>query len=180
MQNRVVLQQLATIKEVYGLRIGITTSGANQNEIILAALDLKVRDRSIFDTFQVTYNIFEQRLSEIIHLINRPGLRLIIKEAMANGRVFRNPDFPYYDMNYSFCEYLAQKYNVGVDAIALRFVIDSLEPAIVLSGANDLTQLHQNMKAASFRLTTEEIEQLRDLRGNTTDYWNARKNLAWQ
>ena len=180
LQNRVVLEQLAAIKEEYHLRIGITTSGANQNEVILAAMEVMMHDKELFDTFQVTYNIFDQRLGEIMPLIKAADLRLIIKEAMANGRIFRNEKFPHYELNYTLCEKLAQKYEVGVDAIALRFVIDSIGPHFVLSGANDLMQLDQNVKAESFQLTAEEIEQLIRLQCNTIDYWNERKNLVWQ
>lgn len=180
LQNREVLEQLASIKEVYNLKIGITTSGANQNEVILAALEVVVRNKVLFDTFQVTYNIFDQRLGEIISRFEETGLRLIVKEAMANGRIFRSDRFPHYDLNYALSEKLAQEYEVGVDAIALRFVIDSIRPSVVLSGANDLFQLHQNLKAESFHLTAEEIEQLTSLKVDTIDYWNERKNLAWQ
>lgn len=180
LQNRKVLEQLAEIKQDYNLRIGITTSGANQNEVVLAALEIMVQDKGLFDTFQVTYNIFDQRLSEIMPLFAASKLRLVVKEAMANGRVFRNVNFPHYDLNYNLCEKLAQKYEVGVDAIALRFVIDSIAPYIVLSGANDILQLDQNLKAESFQLTAEELEQLSSLQVNTIDYWTERKNLVWQ
>ncbi|MBK8504673.1 MAG: aldo/keto reductase [Saprospiraceae bacterium] len=180
LQNREVIHRLAAIKEEYNLRIGITTSGTNQNDVILAASEVIFDRKVLFDTFQVTYNLFDQQLQEIIPLFNTSGLRLIIKEAMANGRVFRNPNYPHYEKNYQICEELARKYKVGVDAIALRFVIDSIHPHTVLSGANQVSQLHQNMKALSFRLTSDEIDQLQRLKVNPIEYWNERKNLTWQ
>jgi aryl-alcohol dehydrogenase-like predicted oxidoreductase len=180
LKNREVIKQLASIKEQYNLRIGITTSGPNQNEVILAASEVMFDQEFLFDTFQVTYNLFDQRLREILPLFKTSNLRLIIKEAMANGRIFRNPDYPHYEKNYQICEELARKYQVGVDAIALRFVIDSIRPYAVLSGAKTAWQLKENIKALTFSLTTDEIEQLHALHVNPVDYWNERKNLSWQ
>ena len=39
LQNKAVLDQLAFLKEEYAIKIGITTTGANQVEVIKAALD---------------------------------------------------------------------------------------------------------------------------------------------
>jgi aryl-alcohol dehydrogenase-like predicted oxidoreductase len=68
---------------------------------------------------------------------------------------------------------------VGVDAIALRFVIDNLKPTYVLSGASDKTQLKQNVKALDFSLSEKELLLLRNLKVSATDYWDERSKLSW-
>jgi aryl-alcohol dehydrogenase-like predicted oxidoreductase len=47
---------------------------------------------------------------------------------------------------------MAKKYQVGTDAIALRYVMDNLEPTYLLSGASNIEQLEQNIKAYNFKL----------------------------
>ena len=53
---------------------------------------------------------------------------------------------------------LATKYDVSVSAIALNWVISM--GAVPLGGARNARQAEQNAKAASFRLTEEEMQSL--------------------
>ena len=64
--NKEVLAQLAFLKKTHRLKIGITTSGTNQVEVIKKALEILVDGESIFDLFQVTYNFLDQSLKEIL------------------------------------------------------------------------------------------------------------------
>ena len=180
LENQEVLNHLYQIKKETGLKIGVTTSGANQKEVIEAALkvDIKGRD-SLFDVFQVTYNIFEQSTCSILKEILKSGKQVIIKEALANGRVFENKKFKHYSESYKLLKELAIKYNVGVDAIALRFVIDNLKPTYVLSGASSKTQLIQNLKALNFNFTKEELELMQDIKTHSKEYWEERGTLQW-
>jgi len=74
---------------------------------------------------------------------------------------------------------LARKYEVGVDAIALRYSMDKLRPYIVLSGASNLMHLEQNLLANQFNLTRSEMEELDQFKVTPTFYWTERKALAW-
>lgn len=179
LENEAALNQLYQIKKETGLHIGITTSGANQKEVIAAALKVSVENESLFDSFQVTYNVFEQSTFSILKEVLKQGKKVIIKEALANGRVFRNKKFQHYSEAYKILDQLSIKYNVGVDAIALRFVIDSLEPTYVLSGASDKTQLVQNLKVLDFSLTSEELKSLKALKTTPKSYWDERSGLNW-
>ncbi len=179
LENEAVLNQLYQIKKETGLLIGITTSGANQKEVITTALEVKVNDEDLFDSFQVTYNVFEQSTFSILENVLRQGKKVIIKEALANGRVFRNEKFQHYNNAYQSLEQLSKKYHVGIDAVALRFVIDGLQPTYVLSGASNSMQLHQNLKALNFTFTSEELELLKTLKVAPEDYWNERSVLNW-
>jgi len=179
LENVDVLKRLAELKEAYGLHIGLTTSGANQVEVLKKAVDVSIDEKQLFDVFQVTYNIFDQSLTEVAESIAFEGGRLIIKEALANGRAFPNPAYPHYAKHYQKLEALARKYKVGVDAVALRFCLDSLPVYRVLSGASQRNQLEENLKVSTFSLEEAEIARWKNEAVKPTDYWSERKQLAW-
>ncbi|PKB17930.1 aldo/keto reductase [Flavobacterium sp. 5] len=179
LENEAVLQKLAQIKKQYHIRIGVTTSGDNQVDVLRKALEIAVDNQPLFDVFQVTYNILEQSLATILDLIKKKGNRIIIKEGLANGRLLPNPNYPHYLKLYNVLEQLAAKYEIGVDAVALRFCIQTIEPFMVLSGASDSYQLEENWKLNNFELSEEEIKQLQSFRVQSTDYWLERKKLKW-
>jgi aryl-alcohol dehydrogenase-like predicted oxidoreductase len=179
LNNSKVLNRLAQLKSEHGLRIGITTTGANQVEVLNKALTIEVDGTELFDLFQVTYNVFDQSLAQVADLIYSQGKRLVIKEALANGRVFPNEKYPHYEKVYKTLNLLASKYNVGVDAIALRFCFDSIPVYRVLSGATLDQHLTDNLKANNFKLLDEELSMLTALAIRPDDYWNERNRLDW-
>lgn len=179
LNNKDVLNHLYSIKKQFSIKLGFTSSGENQNEIIKTALGITVNNEVLFDSLQVTYNVFEQQFDEIIELVKAKNIEVIIKESLANGRIFRNARFPHYNSLYDYIDVLSKKYNVGADAIALRFVIDALNPSIVLVGASNINQLKSNLLSKSFILTDFEIEKIRSLKIDSLFYWTERKNLEW-
>jgi aryl-alcohol dehydrogenase-like predicted oxidoreductase len=179
LENQDVLEALMNIKRQTGTKIGISTSGPNQPEIIQKALKVQLNGSDLFDSFQVTYNILDQSCFTILREAKAKQKFIIIKEGLANGRVFKNSDFKHYNPLYLSLEEIALKYKVGIDAIALRFCMDSLGPDIVLSGAANENELRENMKAESFHLATEEIEMLKQNGVDSNAYWEERKNLKW-
>lgn len=175
LENKEVLEKLNEIKEDTGLQIGITTSGINQTEVIKKALEINVNGIDLFNCFQVTYNILEQSTFPTLSELLKNGKTVIIKEGLANGRVFNLPDNP---LN-AILDRLATKYSVGKDAIALRFIIDNLNPQIVLSGASNKQQLNQNLKVSSFELSNNDLEEIKQNAIAPNDYWTERKRLTW-
>lgn len=179
LKNEAVLNELYNIKKETGLQIGISTSGANQKEVIETALKTEIKKEQLFDSFQVTYNVFEQSAFSILNEALKADKKIIIKEALANGRVFQNETFQHYKKAYNVLESLSIKYKVGVDAIALRFVMDNLQPTYLLSGASNKTQLKQNLKALDFCFTKLELKMLQALKASSGDYWEERSALHW-
>lgn len=177
LDNAEVISKLIEIKNEHNIQIGITVTGNNQNEIIQKVLEIDEKNGGLFDSFQVSFNLFEQSLLEIEKLLI--GKQLIIKEALANGRVFPNQDYSHYNRTYQILSNLSKKYNVGIDAIALRFCIATFPNAIILSGAGNTKQLEENLKANTFNLSTVELEELRCCKVEPLFYWNERKNLSW-
>jgi aryl-alcohol dehydrogenase-like predicted oxidoreductase len=179
LDNEKILNRLAHLKNEYGLLLGITTTGVNQQEVIEKALGIVVEDRQLFDVYQLTYNVFDQSLAVISKDLVAQNKRIVVKEAMANGRIFPNEQYPHYAKAYNYLQMLAERYEVGIDAIALRFCIDSMKPFKVLSGAANTQHLSSNLKASQFQLEENELELLKATAVAPAQYWNERKQLAW-
>ena len=179
LENEQVLHRLAALKNEHNLIIGLTTTGDNQLEVLKKALDIEVDGKELFTLFQVTYNIFDQSLASLASTISEQNKRLVIKEAMANGRLFPNHKYPHYTTTYERLSQLAKKYNTGIDAIALRFCIDSIPIYKVLSGAAFDQHLVDNLKAHNFSLEAKDIAVLKEAAVDPKPYWNERKKLGW-
>jgi len=179
LKNREVLEKLAEIKADNRLKIGLTTTGSNQVEVIKKAMEISVDQSQLFDSFQVTYNILDQSLLDVADFMIASGKRIIIKEALANGRIFQNKNYPEYSHLYQTLEQMAKKYEVGVDAVALRFCMDSIRPFLVLSGASEEVQIKENLKSNRIKLEEEDINILKDLKITPDSYWSERKQLRW-
>ncbi len=179
LQNQSVLNELARLHTEYGMRIGLTTTGHNQLEVLKAALDVHINGKPLFEVFQVTYNVFDQSLLAAKEELHAQNKRIVIKEGVANGRVFPNVNYPNYQQAYQVLEKLATQYNVGMDAIALQFCRQTMEPFKVLSGASRVYQVNENVKAAEICLAEAEIAALKRLAVDPELYWNERKLLPW-
>ncbi|MGJ8551150.1 aldo/keto reductase [Winogradskyella wichelsiae] len=177
--NVTVLSRLNELKQKHQLEIGISSSGTEQVKIIKEARKIKFNGEALFDSYQVTFNIFEQSTFQILKELINEGKTVIIKEGLANGRIFKNDKFKIYDKAYNYLETISNKYNVGYDAIAIRFIMDYLEPKVVLSGASNSLQLEQNLKVSNLVLTKEEITTLKSLVISKDHYWNERSDLEW-
>ena len=179
LSNMEVLSRLFELKKKYGLQIGLSSSGTEQIKIIEEALKVTINGEDVFDSFQVTFNIFEQSTFEILKHLIANNKTVIIKEALANGRVFRHSNFTPYEAAYDYLDALQEKYQVGLDAIAMRFVIDALNPTLVLSGASNTEHLEQNLNALHFKLTDQEVSKLKSFTISPVHYWQERSNLEW-
>ncbi|GAB1309680.1 aldo/keto reductase [Urechidicola sp. KH5] len=177
LENNEVLARLASLKETNDIHIGLTASGANQVAIVQKALDIQSNGKQLFDVYQLTYNILDQSILALQSDLK--DKRVVIKEALANGRVFKNSNYPVYFELYNTLENLSKKYNVGIDAIALQFCSQTINPFKVLSGASNKQQLHQNLRTTTFQLSNSEINALSKYGVSANYYWNERKHLTW-
>ena len=103
----------------------------------------------------------------------------MIPGVAANGRLLANKSHPHYGSLYKRLAELSEAHGVTPDAIALRFVMDSLNPTLVLSGAATVEQLDSNLQARSFQLSTEELDSLNEFQVEPDMYWTERKQLKW-
>jgi aryl-alcohol dehydrogenase-like predicted oxidoreductase len=179
LENEAVLKRLAFLKNEYNFHIGLTTTGANQIEVINRAFNVSVEGNQLFDAFQVTYNMLDQSLNSLSNELQKQNKKIIIKEALANGRVFRNDNYIHYNELYDTLESIANKYQVGVDAISLKFCEQTIPGSIILSGASNTRQLEENLKVDLFHLSENELEKLKAFRVDPEQYWQERKRLSW-
>lgn len=179
LDNEAILNKLAFLKSEYKFEIGITTTGTNQIDVIKKALNVSVEGNQLFDAFQVTYNMLDQSLKHISNELNNQNKKVIIKEALANGRVFRNQNYSHYNTMYTILESLGKKYNVGIDAISLQFCAQTNPKSIILSGASNAIHLESNLKLNTFSLSEIELQEIINFNINPTNYWEERKQLGW-
>ena len=179
LKNQAVINRLAFLKNEHQIEIGITTTGANQVEVIKKALEVSVEGKQLFDAFQVTYNILDQSLEAMATTLAHQNKKIIIKEALANGRLFRNAHYKQYNKLYNTLEKLSRKYKVGMDAIALNFCQQNIRKSIVLSGASNFKHLKANLKTNEFTLSEEEILLLKSFKISAFNYWEERTQLKW-
>ena len=179
LDNDEVLHRLLELKNEHGILIGLTTTSSNQLEVLKKALDVEVEGTQIFEVFQVTYNIFDQSLANMSEQLSNQNKRIVIKEALANGRIFPNENFPNYSKAHKKLIELSEKYETGIDAIALRFCMDSISVFKVLSGATNIQHLTDNLQVSNFELEKNDISVLKELLIDPEQYWSERKKLTW-
>ena len=175
-ENEAVLQRLSELKETHGIKIGLSTSGAQQAVFLQKAMETSLKYGQLFDTFQSTYNILEPSAGPQLQLAHELGMRIIVKEAVANGRLTLSNDPSQIS---PVMLQLAQKHGVGVDAIALAYVLAQPWVDIVLSGAATVEHLQANLLARKVTLGEEELMQLASSREAPEVYWQTRSQLAW-
>ena len=59
------------------------------------------------------------------------------------------------------------------------FIIDNLQPNLVLSGASTADHLKQNLNSHKFKLHLNEISKLKAFATSPELYWQERRNLRW-
>jgi aryl-alcohol dehydrogenase-like predicted oxidoreductase len=91
------IEGLARLKKENGVRIGLTLSGAEQGETLRLALAVRAPGAGgerLFDCVQATWNVMEQSAGAALLEARQAGLEVIVKEALANGRLTRRNDAP--------------------------------------------------------------------------------------
>lgn len=180
LDNKAILQRLHEIKKEHHISIGITTTGTDQLEVLKKAIAIEVANEPLFSSFQSTYNIMEQSILELKGAFDDPNRQLIIKESVANGRLIPHSSSRKHRRLYKDIKKLAEKYQVGADAIAIRFCLDSFPGSICLSGASSAQQLRANLMADTFKLQAQEMEILNSYQISPATYWKERSRLPWQ
>jgi aryl-alcohol dehydrogenase-like predicted oxidoreductase len=174
LENYDVLGKLFDIKG-RGVKIGLSLSGVKQAETLEKALRVERGGSRLFDTVQATYNLLETSVGKTLELAHREGMGIIIKEALANGRLTeRNQNTNFTDKLFRLRRY-AEHYGAALDAFALAFVLQQPWADVVLSGAATGEQLTSNFKA----LDVPVLLGLEDFSESPEIYWGERSKLAW-
>lgn len=178
LENTAVLNRLAELKGE-GVLIGLSTSGSNQSEVLKRAMDISIDGQPLFDSVQATYNLLAKGVVKQLQEAHRSGMVVIVKEALANGRLTSRNTSPEFASRKRQLERFALKYDVGIDSLALAYLFQSSFVSIVLSGATSTEQLYSNIKGYELQLSESELYELDELGMSEMDYWNERAALAW-
>jgi aryl-alcohol dehydrogenase-like predicted oxidoreductase len=174
LEDRAVLAELAGLR-AEGLAVGLSVSGPRQAEAVRRALDVEVDGAGVFDVVQATWNLLEPSAGPALAEAKGRGRGVIVKEALANGRLSPHGEGPPLAM----LGRLAARHGVGVDAVALAAALANPWADVVLSGAVSAGQLAGNLAAARLSLADDELEELRTLAEPAEAYWAARGRLRW-
>lgn len=178
LDNEEVLAYLADLKKE-GVKIGLSVSGPRQAATLERAMHVNINGGYLFDTVQATFNILEQSMAKPLAIAAEAGMGIIIKEALANGRLTPRNGDPAFAKTRDTLANMARKYEVGMDAIALAFVLAQPWAHIVLSGAAVETHLASNVQATQIKLSPDDVEHLQHFAQPVAEYWRERSTLKW-
>ena len=166
-----LLDALARLRDT-GVAVGFSTSGPGQAETILRAMELTRAGGPVFSAVQSTWNLLETSVGEALAVASRRELTVIVKEALANGRLVAEPPAQVLAT--------AEKYGAAPDAMALAAVAAQPWVDRVLLGSAGVEQFAQNLLASEIRLEDEDIADLISQAEDPVQYWARRSGLPWQ
>ena len=178
LENIDVLAQLAALRDA-GLPIGFSVSGANQAETTLRGLEIMVAEKPLFASVQATWNLLDRSASDALRQAQAAGVGVIVKEALANGRLTARNDAPNFQAQMALLTEAAQFRGTTVDALALAAVLAQPWAGVVLSGAATVAQVESNVRAVEVEWDEELAARLSGLAEEPTVYWAKRSGLAW-
>ena len=161
-----VRDELARLRET-GVCIGFTTTGPRQADTIERALEV-----GGFDAVQSTWNLHERSAGPALAAAHEAGLGVIIKEAVANGRLTARGDS-------ALLAEAARERDTTPDALALAAVVAQPWVDVVLSGASSADMLRSNLAALDVAWDAGLDDQLAALAEPAEEYWERRSQLPW-
>lgn len=163
LSDTALLDDLRGIAES-GTRIGISTSGPHQADVVHAALGI-----GVFSSVQSTWNPLEPSVGPALARAHDAGWFVVVKEGMANGRLVAEQ---------SELSRIAASTGVGRDALALAIALAQPWADVVLSGAATVAQLEQNVDALTIDSALIVANDL-DLAESPEFYWDNRSRMEW-
>lgn len=171
--DRDLLAALASLRDS-GVLIGLSTSGPRQGETLRRALAVTIDGTPLFAAAQVTWNLLEPSVGGAAGEAAEAGLVILVKEAVANGRLAPGGDAAGPSGALSS---LAASQHVGPDALALAAALAQPWATVVLSGAVTAAQLTANLAALSVSGAAGALDL--DLAEPADAYWAARSARSW-
>ena len=178
LDNAEVLEKLAEIKAA-GVYIGLSLSGPSQVQTLEKALQVEVDGERLFGSVQATWNLLETSASDALAAAHREGMGVIIKEALANGRLTRRNDAPEFAETLEVLTQQAERLETTVETLSLAAVVQQPWVSVVLSGAAKEGDLLENLDALNVAWDEEVSEALAPLAEAPEEYWRTRSQLEW-
>ena len=170
-----VLAALARARDG-GLLLGVTASGPEQADTVRRALELCPGGVPLFEAVQATWNLLERSCEGALREAHAAGRTVIVKEALANGRLGPRGDAARGDGGLGA---LAAELGAGPDATALAIALAQPFADVVLLGAATVAQLASNLRALELRPPAEVLDRLAAMREEPVGYWRRRAALPW-
>jgi aryl-alcohol dehydrogenase-like predicted oxidoreductase len=156
-----------------GLVIGLTVTGPGQADVVRRALDVNTRRANLFQVVQATWNLLEPSAGPALADAKASGLGVIIKEAVANGRLTdRNTS-----EEVSRLKQYADALRTSPDVVAIAAALSNSWVDVVLSGAVTPEQLASNLRAVDLAQTTRDWPEIAE---PPNEYWSRRSTLVWR
>lgn len=178
LDNQDVLKELARMKRA-GVHIGLSLSGPDQAKTLQQAMRIEFDGLRLFETVQATWNLLEPSVGPALCEAHAAGMGIIIKEALANGRLTDRNKVPDFALKLAALREEATRRNTSIDALVLAASLAQPFSDVVLSGATSVMQLSSNLQAFSLNLDEEVTARLAELAEPVEVYWTTRKRLAW-
>jgi aryl-alcohol dehydrogenase-like predicted oxidoreductase len=178
LENRRLLEKLAQLKGD-GIRIGLSLSGSEQGKTLRRAIEVTVDGSPLFDSVQATWNLLEPSIGTALTEASAAGMGVIIKEALANGRLTDRNSEPGFGPKLELLRIEAQNLGASVDALVLATCLNQPFVDLVLSGATNVEQLHSNVQAGSVKIDGDTMSRLSALAESPERYWATRSKLPW-
>jgi aryl-alcohol dehydrogenase-like predicted oxidoreductase len=148
-----------------GVPIGISLSGPNQSEVLHRALSIDVDGTPLFSAVQATWNLLEPSAGTALAEAKSAGWTVIVKEALANGRLaVPGP--------------ATAALGPRPDVTALAVALAQPWADIVLLGAATVSQLRSNL-AALDGAEPPDGDRLATIALDAQAYWRQRAAMAW-
>ncbi len=178
LEDVAVLRKLARLKEA-GTQVGLTLSGPDQAATLARALEVFIDGLPLFTVVQATWNVLERSAGDALAAAHAAGLGVIVKEAVANGRLTPRNDNPAFAHTMAVLVHQATRLHCTVDALALAAVLAQPWADVVLSGAATAEQVRSNVKALDVAWDEESDTALASLAEPADAYWKTRARLQW-
>ena len=166
-----------------GVRIGISTSGPAQAATIEQALAVPLDAHRPVDqggdllitSIESTWNLLETSAGDALATAADAGVRVIVKEAVANGRLAPTGEA------HPEATAIAAELQVPLDQLATAAALAQPWAWRVLSGAVTVEQLASHIAAERIRATdlVAYADRLAALAESPEDYWSARSARGW-
>ena len=148
-----------------GIPVGLTLSGPHQAETLRRALAIEVDGQPLFSAVQATWNLLETSAGSALAEAKAAGWTVIVKEALANGRLAdRGSTNPLLGAH--------------PDVSALAAALARPWADVVLSGAATVAQLRSNVAALGEPVPSDD-ERLASLALDPQIYWSERAEMPW-
>lgn len=178
LENSAVLDELWPLK-AGGLAIGLSVSGPDQAATIEQALTINRDSKLLFDAVQATWNLLEPSAAGALAAAHEAGMLVIIKEALANGRLMARNQSAEFAEQRALLNDLCTQLDCTLDALALAAALAQPWAGVVLSGAARVGHLQSNLKSLDLTLSEDHLEALSPLAEAPDAYWRQRSQLDW-